>query len=550
MKYRSLAVRGGYIVLMIFTLSFSLAYAGHEISKYKKHLARVAAFIEAGIEVTFENRTERIKPIIFDSFAAEVGMRLATPLQEKQSARLVFEKTAYRIEPERPGLSLDHTALLEDLRGRVKTFSTIPIQVKIVTETADILESDLKPYLKIFAEKFNKLYTLKAKDDVFTVKIRNHLDWITYTKTLDRESGNVSIVPSLLEEPFIQYLQEEVAKKVNQEPATVKISRDEKGKIIFDGKGKNGLKVNEKSAYDAMVVAYQDNAKVVAIPVDEENFMVDISPDLQELGIREILSIGHTSYYGSPKNRMFNIEVGMGRFNGVLIPPIEVFSFNAHLGPVDGAHGFREELVIKPEGTIPEFGGGLCQVSTTAYRAALYAGLPITERSPHSYAVSYYSQIGGHGIDATIYPGARDLKFKNDTPGHLLLQAYTDGAEAYFIVYGTSDGRTVKMEGPLISNRNSLEGIENVETTTIPVGTKKQVEKSHSGFSTVWYRYITPVSQPGIEAEPIKETISSVYKATKEKYLIGIAAPAAATPVEVSQNDKLKDKPPVKSFQD
>ena len=520
MKYRSLAVRGGYIVLMIFTLSFSLAYAGHEISKYKKHLARVAAFIEAGIEVTFENRTERIKPIIFDSFAAEVGMRLATPLQEKQSARLVFEKTAYRIEPERPGLSLDHTALLEDLRGRVKTFSTIPIQVKIVTETADILESDLKPYLKIFAEKFNKLYTLKAKDDVFTVKIRNHLDWITYTKTLDRESGNVSIVPSLLEEPFIQYLQEEVAKKVNQEPATVKISRDEKGKIIFDGKGKNGLKVNEKSAYDAMVVAYQDNAKVVAIPVDEENFMVDISPDLQELGIREILSIGHTSYYGSPKNRMFNIEVGMGRFNGVLIPPIEVFSFNAHLGPVDGAHGFREELVIKPEGTIPEFGGGLCQVSTTAYRAALYAGLPITERSPHSYAVSYYSQIGGHGIDATIYPGARDLKFKNDTPGHLLLQAYTDGAEAYFIVYGTSDGRTVKMEGPLISNRNSLEGIENVETTTIPVGTKKQVEKSHSGFSTVWYRYITRPAQLGLEAEPIKETISSVYKATKEKYLM------------------------------
>jgi vancomycin resistance protein YoaR len=110
-----------------------------------------------------------------------------------------------------------------------------------------------------------------------------------------------------------------------------------------------------------------------------------------------------------------------------LLLPGEIFSFNSHLGPVDGAHGFLKELVIKPEGTLPEFGGGLCQVSTTAYRGALYAGLPIVERSPHSYAVGYYSQIGGHGIDATIYPGAHDLRFKNDTPGSLLLQAYTEG---------------------------------------------------------------------------------------------------------------------------
>ena len=73
---------------------------------------------------------------------------------------------------------------------------------------------------------------------------------------------------------------------------------------------------------------------------------------------------------------------------------------------------YRKELVIKPEGTIPEYGGGLCQVSTTLYRAAIYGGLPIVDRAPHSYAVSYYSQVGGHGLDATIYPPSRDLKFK------------------------------------------------------------------------------------------------------------------------------------------
>ena len=261
------------------------------------------------------------------------------------------------------------------------------------------------------------------------------------------------------------------------------------------------------------------------LPIDENIFALEISPDLQAQGIKEVVAIGHTSYYGSPQNRMFNINAGVSKFNGVMIAKDEVFSFNNHLGPVDGAHGFLKELVIKPEGTVPEFGGGLCQVSTTAYRGALYAGLPIVERSPHSYAVSYYSQIGGHGIDATIYPGAHDLRFKNDTPAPLLLQAYTEGSEAYFIYYGTSDHREVKLEGPVISNRNSIPGADIVESMDLPPGQKKQLEKAHVGFSTLWYRYIT---LPGGLTQ--KETIASTYHATKDKFMVGVAKPVDGAP--------------------
>jgi vancomycin resistance protein YoaR len=103
-----------------------------------------------------------------------------------------------------------------------------------------------------------------------------------------------------------------------------------------------------------------------------------------------------------------------------LIAPDAEFSFNDVLGPVEPGSGFKMEKVIKKDKAEYELGGGICQVSTTMYRAILQAGLPITERKPHSWKVSYYGQSMGHGLDATIYPGVSDLKFLNDTGNYLL----------------------------------------------------------------------------------------------------------------------------------
>ena len=123
---------------------------------------------------------------------------------------------------------------------------------------------------------------------------------------------------------------------------------------------------------------------------------------------------------------------------------------------------------------------------------------------------------GGHGLDATIYPPSRDLKFMNDTPGHILIQAYADGVDAFFKFYGTSDGRKVVLEGPSISNQRSAPAEPLlVPDKTLPAGEKKQVEKSHGGFDTLWYRYITA------NGETVKEEIKSRYKAVPAKYLVG-----------------------------
>jgi len=166
--------------------------------------------------------------------------------------------------------------------------------------------------------------------------------------------------------------------------------------------------------------------------------------ETNNLGINQLIGEGISNFAGSPDNRRHNIAAGIEKFQGVLIAPGATFSFDDDLGPVTADAGFLPELVIDNGTTLPELGGGLCQVSTTTFRAAMAAGLPITDRRNHAYAVSYYSP---QGTDATIYPGSADLKFVNDTPGTILVWPYEkDKNTLVFDFYGTDDGRKVALE--------------------------------------------------------------------------------------------------------
>ncbi|MFH1366818.1 MAG: VanW family protein [Patescibacteria group bacterium] len=152
-----------------------------------------------------------------------------------------------------------------------------------------------------------------------------------------------------------------------------------------------------------------------------------------------------SNFSGSPKNRKHNIGVGVEKFSGVILAPGEEFSFIAILGDSGPEAGYLPELVIKNNQTIPEYGGGLCQVSTTLFRAAIYSGLEITARTPHAFPVVYYNP---QGFDATVYDPKPDLKFLNDTPGYLLIEGIIEGNQITFNFYGTKTNQEVKIIGP------------------------------------------------------------------------------------------------------
>ncbi|WP_226991445.1 VanW family protein [Deinococcus gobiensis] len=162
------------------------------------------------------------------------------------------------------------------------------------------------------------------------------------------------------------------------------------------------------------------------------------------------LAGGESSFAGSPAFRVQNIRVGASRVHGTWVAAGRSFSFNRAVGRIRAANGFVPGYVITGGTLSKEDGGGICQVSTTVFRAAYAAGLPITERHAHSYQVAYY---GDPGMDAAVYAPSKDLRWRNDTGGPLLVQASWDvKAERLRVdLFGRSDGRQVKVAAPKIS---------------------------------------------------------------------------------------------------
>jgi vancomycin resistance protein YoaR len=187
--------------------------------------------------------------------------------------------------------------------------------------------------------------------------------------------------------------------------------------------------------------------------------------------------------------------------------------------------------VIKGNETKPEYGGGLCQIGTTVFRGALASGLDITARRNHSYRVSYYEPAG---TDATIYDPWPDLKFKNDTGKHILIQTRIDGRKIYFDFWGTKDGRQVSMTEPVVYNIVPPPEKKVIKTLDLPVGEIKCTERAHNGADakfdyTVWYPE---------DDEPVSTTFHSHYIPWQEVCLLGVteeefaAEQASSTPEE------------------
>ncbi|MBU4512181.1 VanW family protein, partial [Patescibacteria group bacterium] len=229
---------------------------------------------------------------------------------------------------------------------------------------------------------------------------------------------------------------------------------------------------------------------------------------------------------GSPTNRRHNIGVGANKLNGLLIAPDEEFSLVQTLGEVNAATGYLPELVIKGNKTIPEYGGGLCQIGTTMFRVALYAGLPITERRPHSYRVSYYEPAG---MDATIYIPRPDVKFINDTRNYLVLTTEIQDNILRFKLYGTNDNRKTEIENPpRIWNITYPGPTKLIETLDLAPGEKKCTESSHRGADTEFTRVVTYADS----REPIDEKWFSRYSSWQAVCLIGVEELTVSTSSE------------------
>ncbi len=216
-----------------------------------------------------------------------------------------------------------------------------------------------------------------------------------------------------------------------------------------------GRTLNVSGTLDAIAAALNGAQRQVGLVVDTVQPVVSSDATAAKLGITHLITQATTYFKGSSAARMTNVKVAASRFNGVVVAPHETFSFDKYLGDVSTKDGFEEGLVIVGDRTIKGVGGGVCQVSTTAYQAALRAGFPIVERYPHGYRVGYYEVGMGPGFDATVFSPEVDLKFVNDTDAYMLIQTFFNQAAATltFKYYGTPDNRVVTFTAPVITEK-------------------------------------------------------------------------------------------------
>lgn len=243
-----------------------------------------------------------------------------------------------------------------------------------------------------------------------------------------------------------------------------------------------------------------------------------------QLGIVQLLAVGESFFQDSIPTRVHNIFLASSKFHGVVIAPGETFSFSKYVGLVSSKTGYLQAYVIKDKKTILEDGGGVCQVSSTVFRAALNAGLPIVERHPHYYRVSFYEQ-GGYppGLDATVYPPSPDLKFLNDTPAHILIQIKIDEKQKRlaFEFYGTYDGRRVEVTKPIIYSKSPPPEPVYTDDPTLKLGVIKRIDYAHYGAKVSFSRKVY-LNNGEIKEE---QTFWSNYVPWPAQYLRGTKTP-------------------------
>jgi vancomycin resistance protein YoaR len=240
--------------------------------------------------------------------------------------------------------------------------------------------------------------------------------------------------------------------------------------------------------------------------------------NVNTFGIVEKIGAGHSNYTGSIPGRVHNVKLATTKFHGVLIPPGEVLSYNKIVGDISQATGFMPAYVIKNGRTVLGDGGGVCQVSTTLFRAALDSGLPILERKAHAYRVHYYENDRKPGFDATVFSPSVDFKFKNDTANYILIQTYIneDTRDVTFDFWGKKDGRVVELSDAQIYGQLPAPEPLYQDDPTLPKGTTKQVDWAAPGAKSM---FTYKVTRNGEILED--QTFYSNYRPWQAVYLVG-----------------------------
>ncbi len=470
-------------------------------------------------------RGYEVEPILkFDTGAAMVFLsQLAREVNRPvHNANLTVDGLEVEVTSGQVGWDVHLAATYQLLHERLASFSGGEVELVVqeqpplitdVSETQALVETMIGSPL-LLSPNFEALGELVGDLESWTLGQESISDMLIIRQV--KEDDSAAKLEVELDQEKLEAFVEGLAGQIERSPQNARFDFDETAGVLtptFNSQEGRALDITETMRLINAHVTTTDREITLPILAVRPQVADDDGPSL---GIVELVSEGVTHFKGSSAGRIQNIQVSASKFHGLVIPPGQTFSFNEHLGDVSAEAGYEESLIIFGDRTRVGIGGGVCQVSTTAFRAAFWGAFPILERSAHGFRVSWYEPPVG--LDATIYSPWVDLKFLNDTSYYLLIETEADAQTGTltFRFYSTKVGRTVEMEGPVEDNVIPHEPPVYEDDPTLPNGTTKQVEWARDGVDVTLYRII----KEGDEVIS-REEFFSRYQPWTAVYLVG-----------------------------
>lgn len=422
--------------------------------------------------------------------------------------RIRWTGNSYDILEEKDGSVFDYAAAARQTAAQLRTLAPAPQILTLRTTPPPLRKKDITAahtsYLDTLAT-IKPTLIWRAGNNTWKFPFNDYKEYLEWDGVA-QNSTTLSISSQWIKNQLSSI------KKTIDNPARDAKFTVKDGRVVEFQQSKDGVLLNQKITEarikDNFLVGIWETDLVTVI--DKAKIQTE---DVNDLGITEIIGVGVSDFSGSPENRRHNIAIGAQSLNGLLIRPGEEFSLIKALLPIDQTKGYLPELVIKGGKTIPEYGGGLCQIGTTTFRAALKSGLPITARQNHSYRIRYYEPAG---TDATIYDPAPDFRFLNDTPGSILIQTRMENDKLIFEFWGTNDGRIATSTQPKIYNITKPPPTKYIKTSDLAPGEIKCTEKAHDGADA---EFTYTVTYPDGTVE--ERIFKSHYRPWQEVCLVG-----------------------------
>jgi len=445
--------------------------------------------------------------------------RLAQEInQPVRDAALVVDNFQVEAIPSQEGREVDIAATRQLIYQRIATLSAGTVDL-VVHQTppaiADVSQARLDLERMLSSPLVLKLPEYGDEDEIAYALDQTAFSEMLILRQVKRDDGRVILAAGLDQAKLTAYTQG-LVEQIDRPPRDGRFDFDPMtGTLTPIVLSQDGRSLNITETVRLINVQAVTEQRQVVLPITTTKPQVS-TENPESLGIKELVNEATTHFKGSSQGRMHNIQVAASRFHGLVIPPGGTFSFNEHLGEVSAATGYEESIIIWGNRSAVGIGGGVCQVSTTAFRAAFWGGYPITERWAHGYRVGWYEPPVG--MDATVYSPRIDFKFVNDTPHYLLIETETDlkAGTVTFGFYSTKIGRTVEVEGPFEASVVPHGPDVYQEDPTLPKGTTKQIDWAHDGVDVTVYRIVK-------EGDKVlwKDTFFSRYRPWQAVYLVG-----------------------------